>query len=39
MNFLLNSVADLLSNLASGASTYCGFIFFEPEMPKSLREE
>lgn len=39
MNFLLDSVAELLSNLASGASTYCALIFFEPEMPKSLREE
>lgn len=35
MNFLF----DFISNLASGAATYCSFIFFEPEMPKSLREE
>ncbi len=39
MNFLFNSLAELLTNIAQGASTYCMFIFFEPEMPKSLREE
>lgn len=39
MDFLLNSVSDLVTKIAGGASTFCVMIFFEPEMPKSLREE
>ena len=39
MNCLFDSIAEMISNLASGVSTYCSLIFFEPEMPKSLREE
>lgn len=39
MDFLLNSVSDLLTKVAEGASTYCMLVFFEPEVPKSLREE
>ncbi|MDU4935039.1 MAG: cyclic lactone autoinducer peptide [Peptostreptococcaceae bacterium] len=39
MNFLFESIAEFISNLASGTSTYCSFVFYEPEMPKSLREE
>lgn len=39
MDFLLNSVSDLLSKVAEGASTFCVMLFFEPEVPKSLREE
>lgn len=39
MNFLFNSFAELLTSIAQSASTHCMFIFFEPEIPKSLREE
>lgn len=39
MNFIANFLSDFLTNVASGASTFCGFIFFEQEVPKSLREE
>lgn len=39
MNFIFDSIAEFISNLASNASTYCAFIFFEKEVPKSLREE
>ncbi|SCI04282.1 MULTISPECIES: cyclic lactone autoinducer peptide [unclassified Romboutsia] len=39
MNSLFDSIAGFISNLASSASTYCMFVFFEPEVPKSLREE
>lgn len=39
MNFLFDSIASFISNFASGASTYCSFVFYEPKMPKSLREE
>ncbi|GAA0707680.1 hypothetical protein GCM10008904_17100 [Paraclostridium ghonii] len=39
MNFLSNLFSDFIMNLGSGASTMCSLIFFEPEMPKSLREE
>lgn len=39
MEFLFNSVSDLLTKAAEGASTFCSFIFFEAEVPDSLREE
>lgn len=39
MEFLLNSVSDFLSNIASGVAPMCAFMFFEPEVPESLREE
>lgn len=35
MGFLVN----FFNSIAQGASTYCMAIFFEPEVPKSLREE
>lgn len=39
MNFLWNLLSDLTSAIGSGSATKCAFIFFEPEVPKSLREE
>ena len=39
MNFLFNSISELLIGIAHEAATYCMFIIFEPEIPKSLREE
>lgn len=39
MNFLWNLISDFTTNVGGSASTYCSFIFFEPEVPKSLREE
>ena len=39
MNFLFNSISELLIGIAQEAATDCMFIFFEPEIPKSLREE
>ena len=39
MNFLFNSLAELLTTIAQEASTHCMFLFFEPEMPNSLKEE
>lgn len=39
METLFNTVSDLLNKVAGGASTFCVFMFFEPEVPKSLREE
>lgn len=39
MNFLFNAVSDMLSKVAGGASTFCMIMFYEPEVPKSLREE
>ncbi|GAA0100059.1 MULTISPECIES: cyclic lactone autoinducer peptide [Paraclostridium] len=39
MNFLANLFSDFAVNLGNGASTMCAMVFFEPEMPKSLREE
>ncbi|WP_158540721.1 cyclic lactone autoinducer peptide [Romboutsia weinsteinii] len=39
MNFLFNSLADVLNKVAQQASTRCAIIFFEQEVPKSLREE
>lgn len=39
MNFLANFFSNFMVNLGGSASTMCTMIFFEPEMPKSLREE
>ena len=39
MNFLFNYLSELLTGIAQGTSAYCAMLFFEPKMPKSLREE
>lgn len=39
MNFLFNGLSELITNIANGAATCCAFLFFEPEIPESLREE
>ncbi|HSQ88045.1 cyclic lactone autoinducer peptide [Romboutsia sp.] len=39
MDFLFNMASELLSKIGTGASTFCAFVFYEPEVPKSLREE
>ena len=39
MNFLFESVASVLTNLAKGVATTCMWFFYEPEVPVSLREE
>lgn len=35
MDFLF----EFFTKVAGGASTLCGYIFFEAEVPESLREE
>lgn len=32
-------LADFFTKVAMDASTYCFLVFFEPEVPKCLREE
>lgn len=32
-------LANFFTKIAKNTSTYCFAIFFEPEIPKSLREE
>lgn len=39
MNFIFNTLSELILSVAREASTHCVLVFFEPEMPKSLREE
>jgi cyclic lactone autoinducer peptide len=39
MEFLFNAASELLAKIGTGASTFCVFVFYEPEVPKSLREE
>ena len=39
MNFLFNTFSELILGVAKGASTYCALVFFEPEIPKSLKEK
>lgn len=39
MDFLFNSFSELLTKVSDGASTFCAFVFYEPEVPESLREE
>ncbi len=39
MEFLFNSLSNLLTSIGEQASTYCAFVFYEAEVPKSLREE
>ena len=39
MDFLFNVLSNAISNVSQGASTFCVMVFFEPEVPKSLREE
>ena len=38
MNFLFNYLSEFLTGIAQETSAYCA-MFFEPKMPKSLREE
>ena len=39
MQFLWNLISDVTTSIGSNASTRCSFIFFEPEIPESLKEE
>jgi cyclic lactone autoinducer peptide len=39
MEFLFNAASELLTKIGVGASTFCVLVFYEPEIPKSLREE
>lgn len=39
MNFLFDVAYELLTKIGTGASTFCMLVFYEPEVPKSLREE
>lgn len=39
MEFLFNAVSSLAENIANGVSTFCCIVFYEPEVPESLREE
>lgn len=39
MDFIFETVSSFLSNLASGVAPACSFVFFEAEVPNSLREE
>lgn len=39
MDFLFNAVSNLVETVANGASTFCLIVFYEPEVPESLREE
>lgn len=39
MNFLWNLISDFTTGIGNGASTMCAFLFFEPDVPESLREE
>lgn len=46
MNFLFNAASglliaasELLTKVGTGTSNLCVFVFYEPEVPKSLREE
>ncbi|GAA3648177.1 cyclic lactone autoinducer peptide [Asaccharospora irregularis] len=39
MKFLMNAVSGTATRVAGGVATFCMFFFFEPEVPKSLREE
>lgn len=39
MNFLFDAISNMISSVSQGASTFCVLVFFEPEVPKSLREE
>ncbi|MGL6105234.1 cyclic lactone autoinducer peptide [Romboutsia sp.] len=39
METLLNSIASFITNIANGVAPACVFMFFEPEVPESLREE
>ncbi len=39
MNFLFDTISNMISSVSQGASTFCVLVFFEPEVPKSLREE
>lgn len=32
-------LANLFTKLAKNTSSYCLFLFFEPEVPKSLKED
>jgi cyclic lactone autoinducer peptide len=39
MDFLFNAISNVITSISQGASTFCVLMFFEPEVPKSLREE
>lgn len=39
MNFLMDLFSDFAISIGNGASTMCTMVFYEPEMPKSMREE
>ena len=39
MNFLFNSISELLIGIAQEAATYIMVIFCEAEIPKCLRDE
>lgn len=39
MDFLLNAVSNFANLVANGASNFCMMMFYEPEVPESLREE
>jgi cyclic lactone autoinducer peptide len=39
MNFLFESISNVVTNISMGASVCCALLFFESEVPKSLREE
>lgn len=39
MDFIFNSISNMLNSVAGSASTFCLLMFFEPEMPESLKEE
>lgn len=36
---MLDAVCSFLTNMANGVAPACFFMFHEPEVPKSLREE
>ena len=39
MDLLFNAISNAITSVSEGASTFCIMMFFEPEVPKSLREE
>lgn len=39
MNFLWNLISDITYSVANNASNRCILVFFEPKVPKFLREE
>lgn len=39
MNFIYSLITNMTTSVANDISNRCMFLFFEPEVPKSLREE